>query len=289
VIVPDLAAAVEDIRSRFLADPQVVQAEVQLSDLADAAVAQRWTGVDPTGWAALAVGGYGRRALHPLSDLDILFFVRGEKPEPDWVDRMLDRLGDVPFDSEGDLASERDFTTFDPSRAFIYGAFLDARRVAGNPETAKFFASVLLPAFVERHREDFVRALVSTRADRMPRPGGVEAEPDLKLSPGGLADLRWIGWMRRLKPTTAAQTPGIEALGDHKALLCRLRTGVQFLSPTAGNLLVRDVQPAVARLLGWVSPQGNPDVDRLMNTYRAAANAVFDVAETLAGMVEFDA
>jgi [protein-PII] uridylyltransferase len=269
------------IRSRFLANPRGFRAERALADLADRAVVEAWSPEkDPTRRAALAVGGYGRRMLHPGSDLDILFFSTDARPDPAWIETMLARLGEIPFPAEGDGAVEPDFARFDPGRAFTFGAFLDARYIWGDPEAARSFTERILPDFIERHRSSLIDALVSTRDEKIrERSGRLEAEPDLKNSPGGLADCRWIGWMVRVGGEGGGGLDPASAGGVRRAreFVAALRNGLQFVSRTRGTVLTRELQPDVARVLGF-----RGETTRMIVEYRAAATVIFDAAEALA-------
>lgn len=276
----DVTGEISRIRKRFLADPHGFRAERALSDLADRAIVERWPEASED-WAALAVGGFGRRMLHPASDLDILFFSARRRRDRTWVERMLAALDDIPFASEADPAIESDLAEFEPSRAFIYGAFLDARFLAGERSLAASFTDRIIPDFLGRHGSALIQSLVATRNERLPQSDSA-GEPDLKNSPGGLSDYRWIRWVHRIGVSVSGGSSAVvEDLEGAVRCLAALRNALHFAAPDGGNALSRELQPRVAEMLGYRDGP-RPDTRRVLQDWARASGVIREQAEVLA-------
>lgn len=261
---------ISGIRARYFAEPGAGGVERELSDLADRAVAEAWAMEPAGGWAALAVGGYGRQALHPGSDLDILFFSPPPRRDPEWVDRMVARLAKIPFPAEGDAALESDFAGVDPLRAFIYGAYLDARFLFGDRDIARTFTDRVVPAFVERNRRRLIQALIWRRQTQR---AGPSVGLDLKNGRGGLADHRWIRWIGLLAPESL-RTPSEAARADDAARFLRsVRTALHWIAGGREDILDEANGGEVARALGIGSAA------RLLAECRAACGTIVRVAD----------
>ncbi|MEL6985808.1 MAG: hypothetical protein AAFO29_25490, partial [Actinomycetota bacterium] len=204
---------------------------------------------DLDGVALLAVGGYGRRELSPLSDIDVVL-VHGQTVDgadvaealwyPVW-DRGL-KMGYVvvtPDQAAKLLAEEFEWAT----------AFLDTRLIAGD---ADLHAQIdeLTEALWSSRRDDLLDHLARTVRDRHEQRGDAafQIEPHLKEGRGGLRDVHALGWASRALPGFADDflarlTPDVDTLLEARIELHRL-TGRR------SDILTLDDQDGVAAALG---------------------------------------
>src|SRR5262245_26096067 len=120
-------------KTDFLAHPGFEPIERRICQKVDEVVTELWKTVIPEGakdFALLAIGGYGRGALHPESDLDLLLFFKGAVNE-EIVKAVLNPLWDLPFRVGHQIRQASDFNQFDSTQIESYAAFLDDRYLAG--------------------------------------------------------------------------------------------------------------------------------------------------------------
>ncbi len=220
------------------------------SALADAWLGQvfeRATGGRPTGYALLAVGGYGRRALCPGSDLDLVLLRRARRG---WA-RVAEALWYAVWD-EG-MSLDHSVRTRGEALSVARGdlkavlGLLDARLVAGD---ARLAGAVVAGAreLWRRQRTTFLPELESACAARHRDAGELAflLEPDLKHSEGGLRDLAALRALRAALPDAAEAPPeGVEELVTSARVALHCRTGRK------SDRLVLQEQDRVAEMLGF--------------------------------------
>jgi [protein-PII] uridylyltransferase len=268
-----LDAAVDDIRRRFFANPAHVHPEADLSDLLDRAVIAR---LDPlfgalTGCAVLAAGGYGRRTLHPFSDLDLLVLF-SQETDPGIVARVPGALGGVGFSLGHQVRRMSDFSRFDPDETDSCTAFFDARHLSGDRTLSAELGESVLPRFILENRARLLAALDQVRARRRSRYGqDREArEPDVKHGVGGLRDYHWIRWVSRVLGEECS-----EGAGSAAALLHRTRNFLHYLSGRDENVLSVGHQSEIGRRLGYAGAA------EFMEDYRESTDTVVRCLEDL--------
>ncbi len=242
------------------------------------------------GLALVAVGGYGRGALSPNSDVDLLLVPGGPEPSREQLQALLYPLWDAGL-QVGHAVRTAD-EAIDRARGDLHAAtaLLSARLVGGDPEP---FATLMNrrdhwlredPRTAVRNVLDGVAEL-HRGADR----AGWVLAPDLREDVGGLRDLHAVDWLRTIAAVAdaasgdgperpaAAQTAALTAsLGQelHAAgeTLLAAREGLHaVLGRRRSDRLRIDLQPAVARRLGLRGPTG---ADQLMNAVHTAARTV---------------
>ena len=267
----ELKLSIEDIRTRFFGDPVNFRAEEALCSMMDGALGQVWESQqNRAGYAVMAVGGYGRRVLHPHSDLDLLIFFTDRVVE-DIVNDLLTPVWDLDFRVGHQIRESSDFRHFEPEQMESYTAFLDARFLFGEAAVADSFTGELLSGLLGRSQRRFLRALVDMKDVRYERYGGTvfQLEPDLKDAPGGLRDYHWTRWVTR----------GLEQSDDHSPLeavgfLQRLRNYLHFMSGRDQNELSYEFQERIAADLGYTDSDWGEAAEHLMHDYFLKAEEI---------------
>ncbi len=151
----------------------------------------------------VALGGYGRNALFPHSDIDLLFLsengvAEGRYREPiRAISLMLWDLR-LKLSPLNRTAAECDKVHGDNLEFNI--SLLDSRFLAGD---ARLFAQLhdeVLPRLIERERRGLLSNLAELNGKRHQKEGNTifHLEPNLKNSPGGLRDYHVAYWVERI-------------------------------------------------------------------------------------------
>ncbi len=253
-------------------------------------------------FAIVAVGGYGRGELAPSSDLDLLF-LRSGKPTPftesvtEYVLYMLWdmglKVGHASRNVDECLKLAREDHT-------IQTALLEARRVAGDAPLAEELQTRFRKDVAERDHAGFIAAKLKERDERHARIGASRymVEPNIKEGKGGLRDLHTLFWMARhrygfSRPRDYAEA-GVfneeERFVFRRALefLWTVRCHLHFITGRAEERLTFDLQPELAKRLGYGARANNTEVERFMKRYFLIAKEVGALTRVLCARLEAD-
>src|SRR3974390_195403 len=123
----ELKAYLDEVKERFLKDPNAVGLERTISARIDGIILDCWGNrVTPKSFALLAIGGYGRGTIHPESDIDLLFFFKDDIDE-EAIKAVLHPLWGLQFKVGHQIRTAEDFEQFDETHMESYTAFLDCR------------------------------------------------------------------------------------------------------------------------------------------------------------------
>jgi len=266
----ELKSFIDAEKMAFLARPGFGPLEETICRKVDDVVMQLWNrngGFEVPSFALIAIGGYGRGTLHPESDLDLLLFFKDVVNET-VVKNVLDPLWDLPFRVGHQIRQGSDFKVFDAKHIESYAAFLDGRHLAGSVATAGEFQKVILPGFLGRNRDAFLRGLIETKKQRYARFGDTifQLEPDVKDAPGGVRDFHWADWIR--KTLDAPPEPrSTEVLSFHHFM----RNYLHFRAGRNLNTLSYEFQEQIAPWLGYTeSPHGEAEETMLRDYFLRA-------------------
>ncbi len=252
--------------------------------------------------ALMAVGGYGRGTLAPFSDIDLLF-VRPYKQTAhaeSVIEFMLYALWDLGFKvghasrtiEECLRLAREDFT--------IRTSILEARRLAGDQKLADDLVRRFRNEVVKGTGAEFVAAKLKERDDRHARAGASRylVEPNVKEGKGGLRDLNTLFWIAQyLHPGETLERVMQLDLFDGREVRTFIRA-FDFLWAVRGHLhfatgrpeerLTFDLQPELARRLGYGDRGDAPAVERFMRRYFLMAKEVGALTRVFAAKLEAD-
>jgi len=252
--------------------------------------------------ALMAVGGYGRGTLAPFSDIDLLF-VRPYKQTAhaeSVIEYMLYALWDLGFkvghasrtiDECVKLARE-DFT--------IRTSILEARRLCGDAALADELVRRFQAEVVRGTGAEFVAAKLKERDERHARAGASRymVEPNVKEGKGGLRDLNTLFWIAQYlhpgepieKVMQLEMFDGREVRTFIRAFdfLWAVRCHLHFATGRPEERLTFDLQPEIARRMGYGDRGDAPAVERFMRRYFLFAKEVGSLTRVFAAKLEAD-
>ncbi len=274
--------------ARFMDDLIVSLSQLICADAESAGLAR-------TPFVVIALGGYGRGELHPSSDVDLMVVYDGELSP--FVQRLMQELlytlWDLGLQVGHSLRSLDDCVamarTDFPSRTSMQ----DARLLAGDKRLFGRFGRVLRDNV---YRHDFEQFLATTLAEREQRYRKYGAspyigEPNIKESAGGLRDMHTAMWLGSAKfgARTLRElaehgliTPHEQEAADRAlTFLWRVRNELHFFSGHKNDVLSREVQPRIAKNLGYENEDDALGVERFMRDYYLNARAIHRVSKRL--------
>ncbi len=248
----------------------------------------------------VAVGGYGRGELAPFSDIDLLFLIPyKETPHCEQViEFMLYRLWDLGLKVGHAVRSIEECLRQAKTDLTIRTALLEARYLWGDQELFERFHKRYQRDIVSGQSEAFYHAKLEERRQRHQRFGNSRyaLEPNIKDGKGALRDLQTLRWIARFldgaSRTEDMVARGLIGKGDaakfNKAerFLWTLRCQLHYLRGRPEEKLTFDLQPEIARLLGYRDHAGSSGVERLMKHYFLMAKSVGALTRAFCAAVE---
>ncbi|MGI9170661.1 MAG: [protein-PII] uridylyltransferase [Caulobacteraceae bacterium] len=255
--------------------------------------------------ALMAVGGYGRGALAPFSDIDLLF-VRPYKETAHTesvIEFMLYALWDLGFKVGHASRTVGECLKFARADVTIRTSLLEARLLTGDGSLARGLQRRFRDEVVKGTGADFVAAKLRERDERHARAGASRfmVEPNVKEGKGGLRDLHTLFWIARyLHPADSLDAvmrldmfegAEVRAFAGAFDFLEAARAHLHFLAGRSEERLTFDLQPEVARRMGYHDrprPGGDntPAVERFMRRYFLVAKQVGALTRVFAAKLE---
>ena len=250
----------------------------------------------PSGFALIALGGFGRGWLFPHSDVDILFLHATSDLEPAYKDsirRFSQELWDLRMKVSPAARTLGECDRFDAANVEFTISLLDSRYLLGDRQLFNRLHDKVIPKLVMREAQSLVQSLAEVTRSRHAKYGNTvfHLEPNVKDGPGGLRDYNvacWLGLisaMDKLRdwPETRTLLP-ISTRKQFDAALDFLMSVRCFLHLRQGrddNLLLWESQDEAA-----TRKIGTPDADLTnaagwMRTYFGHARSVHRVGEQL--------
>jgi [protein-PII] uridylyltransferase len=179
------------------------------SALIDSVVTELWeevaaAGGPAEGFCIAAMGGYGRRALFPHSDIDLLFLYSKEGNEEFLSNKAIAPLSQALWDlhlrvspTTRTLAEcgklHRNNIEFNIS-------LLDCRYICGDRKLYDRLRARVIPAMVVRESESLMQELTGLAGSRHQKYGETifHLEPNIKDGPGGLRDYQVACWLAQI-------------------------------------------------------------------------------------------
>jgi len=290
----DYKAAKAQLIERFKTAPNVDTLMRALARVTDDTLRRAWDACElPASLALVAVGGFGRGELAPYSDVDILVLLPDDEPLAPLearIERFIGLAWDLGLEIGSSVRTVSQCIEEAANDVTVRTSLLEARRLTGS---AKLYGD-----FAQRYRDAmdpraFFQAKVLEMRQRHARfqDTPYALEPNLKESPGGLRDLQLILWIteaaalgsswRELDQRGLITSREARELRRNEAFLKTLRARLHVIAGRRQDLLVFDLQTAVAESFGYRASAARRASEQLMRRYYWAAKAVTQLATIL--------
>jgi [protein-PII] uridylyltransferase len=274
-----------------------------LARITDEALKGAWeTCGMPSSAALVAVGGYGRGELAPYSDVDILVLLP-DNLQPGacgadltlCIERFISMAWDLGLEIGSSVRSVSQCIDEASNDVTILTSLLEARQIFGDAH--------LFGEFTSRYQQTLdPRAFFQAKMLEMRQRHAkfqdtpYSLEPNIKESPGGLRDLQLILWVTRAAGFGSSwrelDTRGLitereaRELRRNEGFLKTLRARLHVIARRRQDILVFDLQTALAESFGYKATSSKRASEQLMRRFYWAAKAVTQLATILIQNVE---
>jgi [protein-PII] uridylyltransferase len=259
---------------------------------------------NPSGAEAIAlsaVGGYGRGTLAPGSDIDLLFILP-YKQTP-WGEQVTEyilyMLWDLGQKVGHAVRSVEECIRMARADMTVRTATLESRFLTGDRTLFASLVHRFETEIMPKTGPEFIAAKMAERDERHRLMGNTRyvVEPNIKDGKGGLRDLNtlfWIGkYFYRVKTSQELVGKGVLTAAEYRHFsraedfLWAVRCHLHFLTGRADEKLTFDVQPDLARRMGYEQRLGMLGVERFMKRYFLVAKDVGDLTRIICASLEF--
>jgi [protein-PII] uridylyltransferase len=295
-----LRAARETAYTEFKKTQAVGKLTKQLSKVTDQLLTQFWSDCGLNNDATLlAVGGYGRNSLFPYSDIDILILLPTNPELAQSLSKKVEQYVASCWDAGLEIASsvrtvaecisesEQDIT--------VRTSLLEARFICGKRSLLKEFTKVFEAAMDPKA---FFQAKLAEQIQRHYKYQDTpySLEPNCKESPGGLRDLQLISWVSKaallgntfkdLNEAGLVTQRELTELNRNQRFLETLRANLHLLAGRRQDVIVFDLQTALAKSMGIEEESSRLASEAIMRRYYWAAKAVNQLNDVLLQNIE---
>jgi [protein-PII] uridylyltransferase len=248
--------------------------------------------------ALVAIGGYGRAELSPLSDIDIMFLHDAGTSAAIVSHPCLTLL------SEGllyDIGLKIGFAVRNMQDCIAVAnrdmksktSLIESRLISGDEKLFKKFQYLLLEKCVTKHAEEYITERLADQTERHAKFGNsaMMQEPNIKNGCGGLRDYQNLLWMTFFKyqaRTTAelekremiSATEGRELEAAYDFLL-RARNELHYQVTRPQDVLTKNLQPKIALRLGYKDRSPSVRLENFMRDYYTHARNIYLITRTV--------
>ena len=273
----------------------------RLSKITDDLLISLWLECELNKEACLAaVGGYGRAALFPYSDIDILILLPEITSENNSklhtkVERFIARCWDTGLEIGSSVRTVSECITEAAQDITVQTSLLEARCVNGNKTLFNKFSSSFHKSLDPK---SFFQAKLLEQNQRHYKYQDTpySLEPNCKESPGGLRDLQIITWVskaaglgstfRDLYQAGLLTKRELIELTRNQRFIETLRANLHVLAGRRQDVLVFDLQAGLAATMGIKEESTRKASEAIMRHYYWSAKAVSQLNDVLLQNIE---
>jgi [protein-PII] uridylyltransferase len=272
------------------------------SDLIDSILSTLWQQnklLENSLASLIAVGGYGRREMHPASDIDLLILLKEEPntKEEELLSAFIASLWNLGLEighsvrtlDECIEEAEKDLT--------IITNLMESRLLTGNTNLFQQLQTQLDRANLWSSNDFFAAKLVEQKK-RYQHYGdsAYRVEPNLKEGPGGMRDIQIINWVIQREYGTSSLSllvkenivspEELAILTKGRDYLWRVRFALHQLAGRKEDRLLFNYQRPLAKQFGYEgSEEDNACIEEFMQQYYRTITSLERITEVILGIL----
>ena len=246
-------------------------------------------------FSLIAVGGYGRGELNPLSDIDLLFLL-SEKTQPltkTFIQDVLSVIWGFGMEIGHSSRTIKDCVKFAQEDLTIKTSMIETRFLIGNRITYDKFCNSIQKKVLQKYVKQFLNSKLKEKYAGYGQSGGVvcHPEPDIKNGPGGLRDYHSALWatavrygcnsLREINEEHVLSREEIESLYHSVDFSLRVRNELHYLTEKKTDILTFGTQKQLAANLGYQSSSHSQPVEEFMRDYYLHATNIYTFSQNL--------
>ena len=302
--IADYAQAIRDARKRlgeeFRAGVEIADLLYNHAEFIDFLLRHLWdmNGIPQYHRATLvAVGGYGRRELHPASDIDLMILLK-EPPGEECRERLskfITLLWDIGLEVGHSVRTLDECLEDAQGDLTIITNLTEARYLSGNETLFIRLFDAIAPECMW-DSPSFFLAKLEEQQKRHLKFGDTShrVEPNLKEGRGGLRDIQTISWvtqreygtfsLQELHEKRLLEYDEFATLKEGRNFLWRIRFALHELAGRKEDRLLFDYQRSLAHLFGYTDDTNNAAVEAFMQRYYRTITELERLSEMLMGI-----
>ena len=244
--------------------------------------------------ALIATGGYGRRELHPHSDIDILVLLDFQNPNvyQNALEGFFTFLWDIGLKIGQAVCTVDECVKEAEHDQVNITRLTESRLISGAPDLFDEMKTLTAPDQIWPSGE-FFHAKMAEQQIRYEKyhDTAYNLEPNVKEGPGGLRDIQLIAWVIKrhfnsptlyelVKHGCLTKSEYAEFMKSQK-FLWKVRFALHSISERVEDRLLFDHQVAVAELLGYQETKENKAIENFMQHYFRTVTRVERLNEML--------
>ncbi|MBI2815158.1 MAG: [protein-PII] uridylyltransferase [Opitutae bacterium] len=255
-------------------------------------------GEPPAPVCLIALGGYGRGELSPLSDIDVMFLYPSDvkglgKFQEHLTNSVLYPLWDLRLKVGHSSRTLHEVFAEAGRDIRTKTSLLESRLIAGAEPLYGNFAAAYRKHYLADHPKAYIAARLADQASRRAQHGDTVfmQEPDIKNGVGGLRDYQNALWMARvrlgitrleeLEQQHYLQPDELRAFQHGYEFLLRVRNELHYMSKHPTDVLNLDTQPVLAANLGYTEKVLLARVEAFMQDYYGHAQAICRISQII--------
>ncbi|MEM7207107.1 MAG: [protein-PII] uridylyltransferase [Pseudomonadota bacterium] len=295
-----VAAGEERLRQTFPGCESAWSAIKLRAKFIDLVLTECWRAhVQRSAMALVAVGGYGRMALHPYSDIDVMILYSGDLSADDeeCLSKFITLLWDLKLDIGHSVRTVEQCVEESLRDVTVITNLLEARLVTGNADLLKQMrrktaGKQIWPA------DQFFMAKRDEQRERHIKfqDTSYRLEPNVKESPGGMRDIQTLRWIsKRLFRTDDLRVlvekgflyqEEVSTLENSEDFLCKARYALHTIAGRKEDRLLFDHQREIAHAFGYTVDENNQCIEQFMQRYYRAVMALERLNELLLQLID---
>jgi len=234
--------------------------------------------------ALIAVGGYGRRELHPASDIDLMLLLQDEEDEQtkEAIEKFIMLLWDARLEIGHSVRTLDECVDEAANDITVATNIMESRLLSGDMELFDNMQALTKPDRMWDN-QSFFQAKLKEQIQRNGKfnDTAYNLEPNIKEGHGGLRDIQMIGWVAKrhfgasslsdLVDYNFLREEELKTLLEGQHLLWRIRCSLHYLTGRREDRLLFDYQHQLALEFGFSDDEekqrSNIAIEQFMQQY----------------------